>query len=213
MKIYCFSGLGADKRAFRYLNLAPHELVHIDWIDHLQNETLEQYALRIKPDISSDEPFALMGLSFGGMVAIEVAKHMKPEKLIVISSIVSKDEMPFKYKLAGQLRLHNLIPVWFFKHPTRLTNYFFGARTEKAKKLLTNILKSTDYVFLKWAIGAMLNWENTVKPNCVRIHGTEDHILPIDSLRINHRIEDGGHFMIVQKADELSQIIKNTIAR
>ncbi|RKZ06363.1 alpha/beta hydrolase [bacterium] len=213
MKIYCYSGLGADRRAFRYLDLTPHELVHIDWIDHLKNETLEQYAVRMMSVISVDEPFALMGLSFGGMIAVEVSKHIKPEKLIVISSIVCKDEMPAKYKLVKVLGLHKMIPVWFFKHPTRLTNYFFGAKTERAKKLLTNILQSTDYAFLKWAIGSMLNWKNTQKPNCVRIHGTDDHILPIDNLPTHHRIQGGGHFMIVQKADQLSEIITQAIAQ
>ncbi len=208
MKIYCFSGLGADRREFQYLELAPHELVHIDWINHFKNETLEQYALRITPDIPLDEPFALMGLSFGGMIAVEVAKQRKPDKLIVISSIVTKDEMPVKYKLAGQLGLHKLVPLRFFKRPTRLTNYIVGAKTAKAKTLLSNILRSTDYVFLKWAIGAMLKWQNEEKPDCVRVHGTVDVILPIDNLEVHHRIEGGGHFMIVQKADELSEIIK-----
>ncbi len=211
MNIYCFSGLGADKRVFRYLDLTPHELVHIDWIDHLKNETLEQYAVRMMSVISVDEPFALMGLSFGGMIAVEVSKHIKPEKLIIISSIVSKAEMPAKYKLVKVLGLHKMIPVWFFKHPTRLTNYFFGAKTAKSKKLLSDILDSTHFEFLKWAIGAMLGWKNATKPECIRIHGTEDHILPIDNLHIDHRIGGGGHFMIVQKADELSQIIKCSI--
>ena len=211
MKIYCFSGLGADKRAFRYLNLAPHELVHIDWIDHLKNETLEQYALRIKPEISNDKPFALMGLSLGGMIAVEVSKHIKPEKLIIISSIVSRDEMPAKYKLAGQLGLHKLIPLWFFKKPNWLTNYFFGAKTAKSKKLMTDILGNAHFEFLKWAISAMLGWKNTSKPGCIRIHGTDDHILPIGNLHIEHRIEGAGHFMIVNKADELSEIITRSM--
>ncbi len=208
MKIYCYSGLGADKRAFQYLEMAPHELVHIDLIKHFKNETLEQYALRITPDIPLDEPFALMGLSFGGMIAVEVAKQRKPDKLIVISSIVTKDEMPVKYKLAGQLGLNKLVPLGFFKRPTRLTNYIVGAKTAKAKTLLSNILRSTDYVFLKWAIGAMLKWQNEEKPDCVRVHGTVDVILPIENLEVRHRIEGGGHFMIVQKAEQLSEIIK-----
>ena len=205
--------MGADRRAFRYLDLAPHNLIHIEWIKHVQGESLEQYANRIKPDIPAGEPFALMGLSFGGMVAVEVAKKQRPGQLIIISSIVTKSEMPLKYRFAGWVGLHKLVPIWFFKNPSRLTNYFFGARTEKAKVLLTNILKGTDYSFLKWAIGAMLNWKNSINPECVRIHGTDDHVLPIDGLEVEHKIEGGGHFMIIQKAGQLSELISQSLEK
>jgi pimeloyl-ACP methyl ester carboxylesterase len=211
MKIYCFSGLGADKRAFRNLKLETHTLVHIDWIPPLRSETLKDYAARIKPTIEGDAPFAMMGLSFGGMIAVEAAKDLKPQTLIIISSIVVKDEMPVKYKLAGIFRLHKILPFHFFKEPNRLTNYFFGARTAGAKRLLKEILVNTDFDFLKWAIGAMLGWKNTSALVCTRIHGTQDHILPIQNLNVSHVIEGGGHFMILEKADQVSQIIVDTL--
>jgi len=39
MRLYTISGLGADRRVFKYLNLSKTE--HLDWIEPQKNETLK----------------------------------------------------------------------------------------------------------------------------------------------------------------------------
>ncbi|NVK27171.1 MAG: alpha/beta hydrolase [Flavobacteriia bacterium] len=206
MRIYAFSGLGADKRVFDYLNL-EHTLVPIDWIAPLKNENLFSYANRISTTIDTSEEFALLGVSFGGLVAIEVAKIHPPSKLILISTIESYRDRRFVYNLPGISSLLKLVPKRFFIPPRRFIIRLFGAVN---KALLSDILRDTDPQFAKWATAQFLGWRNTeYLPISNRIHGTNDRVIPLASSRPGgtYLIEGGEHFMIVDKAPEVSEII------
>ena len=71
-ELFLFSGLGADKRVYEYLDLSAYKVNHVDWIDPLPNESIEEYAGRLSGKIGKNNPI-LAGVSFGGMVAIEIA--------------------------------------------------------------------------------------------------------------------------------------------
>ncbi len=58
MKIYCISGLGADERVFKYLNL-NHEIIPLAWIKHDKNESLESYASKMASKINTNEDFGI----------------------------------------------------------------------------------------------------------------------------------------------------------
>lgn len=96
-KYYVFSGLGADERVFKNLSFGEAEVEHIHWIPPLTTETLAQYAQRIAQRITTPHP-VLVGLSFGGMVAVEIAKILPVEKVILISSAKTRDELPPSYR-------------------------------------------------------------------------------------------------------------------
>ncbi|RZJ29312.1 MAG: alpha/beta hydrolase, partial [Chryseobacterium sp.] len=70
-KIYIFSGLGVDRRVFDNIDFGDLNVEFIDWIIPLTNEAIEIYAERISRKIISENPI-LIGLSFGGMVAVEI---------------------------------------------------------------------------------------------------------------------------------------------
>ena len=46
MKLYALSGIGADKRAYSQLTLDTN-IIHLDWIAPLKNESISNYADRI----------------------------------------------------------------------------------------------------------------------------------------------------------------------
>lgn len=213
MKIYFFSGLGADERAFKLLNL-PKEFncVYIKWELPLLNEPIENYAKRISNQINSPESKIFVGLSFGGLIAIEISKFIKPEKIILISSIRSNKELPFYYRLFGILKLNKLVPPKLSNKPNFLTYWLFGIKTKNNKELLKSILIDTNTTFSKWALNVLLNWkcdENEIEP--IRIHGSRDLLLPIFNFKPKYLIKNGGHLIIIDQADEISNIIINEI--
>ena len=83
--IYFFSGLGADERVFQYVDLSFCNPVFIKWNMPMKDECIENYALRLTEQIIEENPI-LVGVSFGGMIAVEVAKLIETEKVILISS-------------------------------------------------------------------------------------------------------------------------------
>ncbi len=58
MKLYAISGLGADQRVFQFLTL-EYELFPIDWITPIQNETIEDYAIRLPKIIDTSTDFGI----------------------------------------------------------------------------------------------------------------------------------------------------------
>ena len=75
MKAYFIPGLAADKRVFRHIQLPGNFTpVFLEWIAPIKDETLPQYAYRLAEQIEINEPFIIIGLSFGGMLAVEIAK-------------------------------------------------------------------------------------------------------------------------------------------
>jgi len=206
-KIYIFSGLGVDKRVFDNIDFSGLNIAFVDWIDPLKNETFESYAKRISKDFESNS--ILIGLSFGGMLAVEVSKIIPVKKVILIASAKNKNELPKWFLLAGKLKLNRIVPSSLLKTTNFITNWLFGATTSTEKLLLKNIIKDTDLTFLKWAINQIVNWENlSVPQNCIHIHGTTDRILPAKYLKVDYKIKNGGHFMTVNKAKEIEVIIK-----
>jgi len=206
-KIYIFSGLGVDKRVFDNIDFSDLNIAFVDWIDPFKNETFESYAYRISKDFESNS--ILIGLSFGGMLAVEVSKIIPVKKVILIASAKNKSELPKWFLLAGRLNLNSLVPSSLFKTTNFITNWLFGVKTPSEKLLLKNIIKDTDSRFLKWAINQIVNWKNlSVPQNYIHIHGTHDRILPAKYLKIDYKIKNGGHFMTVNKAKEIEVIIK-----
>lgn len=73
---------------------------------------------------------------------------------------------------------------------------------------MKNILKDTDPDFFSWAINEIVNWKNEISPiNLIHIHGNNDRIIPFKNVKADFVIEGGGHFMTVNKAEEIQEII------
>ena len=206
--IYLLSGLGADHRIFQHLHFGPFTPKHIHWLEPNPQEPLTDYARRLSAQIEGEAPI-LLGVSFGGMVAVEIAKQRQCQTVILISSAATRAEVPAVYRNAGRLCLHRLLPVPLLKQANFLTYWFFGMHTAAERALLKNILRDTDGRFLRWAMDAIVRWENTeTLPNLLRLHGTADRILPIRNIRhVDARIPGGGHLMIFNRAGEINEAL------
>lgn len=202
MKLYLIGGLGADERVFSYLKLNCETKV-IEWIEPKPKETIISYSRRLLKQINQEEKFGLLGVSFGGIIAIELSKLSKPEKVLLISSVETDNQLPKKYLTIGKTRILNLIPNSLMKPPKPILGYLFGA---KNKQLLEQIIKDTSPTFIRWALNTIIKWSNRKNLNkLIRIHGTNDKLIPLKGEAF--KIENGGHFMIVDNAEEISKLV------
>ncbi|WP_421943391.1 alpha/beta fold hydrolase [Pedobacter sp.] len=213
---YFISGLGADRRIFDKIKLDKSiNIIHVNWIEPLSNESLPDYAKRLSKVIDQTSPFVLIGVSFGGMLSTEIAKICSPKATIVISTTILSNQLPRLYRFAGKLNVLKFIPAGILKSSNKLTqNYFFGVSNKEEKLLLTKIVNDTESNFLKWAIGSIITWKNNIKPkNLYHIHGTNDRILYSKNAKPDFLINAGTHFMVYQKANEISAIINQIILK
>ena len=209
MKLYAISGLGADERVFNYLKL-DSELIPIPWITPQNHESIDNYASRLSKVIDTNEDFGILGLSFGGLIATEISKQLRPKLTILISSVETRSDFPLVIKSLGKLLPIRSLPLFFFDPPRKLAHYLFSTQQ---KQLLNDILDDTDLHFAKWAIHELLHWKNTNRlKNIIKIQGSKDRLLPPKIDQNTVLIQGGGHFMIVDRAEEISQVISSKLS-
>lgn len=205
--IYIFCGLGADESVFEKLDFTNYTTYFIKWEPIVEDITIAEYAKQLVCQIEDKEPI-LLGLSFGGMIAIEIAKQIETKMVIIISSIKTRKEIPPYYRFAGKLNLHKLVSAKILQKANRISEYLFGAKTLYEKLLLEQVLHKTDPHFLKWAIDKIVKWENETYPsNLCHIHGSKDRILPCRFVNPDYKIKSGGHFMIISKSQEIMKVL------
>ena len=205
--IFCFTGLGADERLFSKVFIPGFTLKHIQYVKPLDTETLPDYAKRLCSQINEVNPI-LLGVSFGGMLAVEAAKYLQAKKVIIISSTKSADLFPTYYHLANKFQLLKLFPSRIFNTSGIITNYFFGAETTDDRNVLRHFIKSADSKFIKWALQKIIIWNNSSYPvNLIQIHGTKDRIIPISD-KVDFSIKNGGHLMIYNRANEINDLLQ-----
>lgn len=209
--IYCISGLGADERAFSKLKIDGYELKVIHWLMPGPTETLESYAARMRSNIQEENP-VLMGLSFGGMVCTEIAKQIPVKKIILISSIKSCNELPFWMKAVATLKLHKIVPLKSTKLTQPFQNRMLGVQTAEEKALVACFRKEVDLPYTNWAVNQAINWKNNWQhPHLYHIHGDNDHMFPIKNVKPTCIVKKAGHFMIMNRADEVSNYINSIL--
>lgn len=215
MKIYFISGLGADRRAFRRITLPENcEPVFLDWIEPLKKEPMRSYAQRLAEKINTNEPFALVGLSLGGMLASEMMGFLRPEKTIIICSIACKKELPWYLRWGGTLRVHKLIPARTANRPNRLLYWIFSLKEKEDRKLLDEIVIDADIKFIRWALDAITRWKKKDVPeHLIRISGGKDRLLPVNRYKPQYFIPGGGHLLVLTHAKDVSKIIAEEITR
>ena len=209
MTTYFLSGLGADRRIFSKLQLPEHlNIVHIDWIPNLQNESIESYAQRLSAAIDTSEPFQLVGLSFGGIVATEISKIISPKQIIIISSLSTNKQLPWYFNFSAQFLLNPLIPTSLLKSSNPMSHWLFGAKSVEEKTLFGQFLNDSDGNFLRWAIEKISTWGNKTKAeNLFHIHGSADKTFPIMFVQPDYVVEGGEHLMVYDKHEEISKVL------
>jgi pimeloyl-ACP methyl ester carboxylesterase len=210
-KVYFISGLGADERAFKFLDLSFCEPVFIEWIAPHEKETLQHYALRLRDKIKEEAP-VIVGLSFGGMLLTEMAKNDNTIKGLLISSAKFRKELPGYYRAMKFLPLNKILPAGILKKMAARLSGLFGVNLKEHRSLLKEMIRDTDPTLLRWSVSAIVGWENeTIPSNLIHIHGTADRILPYKRVHADTTIKNGTHMMPFNNAREITEFLKNNI--
>ncbi len=211
--IYLIPGVGANDAIFQNLDLSGYEVVHLKWPKHRKNEHIGTYVKKLLPQIKKDTQPVLLGMSFGGIVAIELAKLINPHKVIIVSSIKTYHERPIKFLFLNSLKFHRLVPGKLVVKFRFWMNWLLGKLTTHDFELIETMLRDADIEFNEWAVDQVIHWRNQDVPdNLTHIHGTRDRIFPDFYVKDAIWIKGGTHFMIVNRAKEISKIIRKELA-
>jgi pimeloyl-ACP methyl ester carboxylesterase len=201
--LYLMPGMAASPRIFEFINLSEFfEVVCLSWIIPEDEESIADYAKRMCLRIQHKDPI-LLGVSFGGILVQEMAKHISCDKVVVVSSVKSFKELPLSMILSKKTNAHKLLPTQWVKNLESLAFFVFGSSIERKVGLYQKYLSERDPKYLKWAIHTLVNWEQEVfDPEVIHIHGKKDTMFPFKNIiktSYLHYLPQGAHAMILAK--------------
>jgi pimeloyl-ACP methyl ester carboxylesterase len=209
------SGMGADGRLFdqqrpRFANLiTPH------WIDHLPGDSLASYAERMAGQLDPGCACYVGGVSFGGMVALEMARHLDAKACFLIGSIRSSQELPLRFRvlepLAGLVpEVFGGVPVWAAKTLGPFAEPLLGP----ARRSMLRQLADTRGRFLHWAGSAVLGWNpdpNDPAMPIHQLHGDRDYVLPHRLTRPDVLVRGGGHLLPLSHPQAVNDFLEQNM--
>ena len=222
-------GLGADHRLLDPQRRDFPQLVVPPWLaPENQDESLAHYAERFAETLEPvDHPLVLGGVSFGGMLAYEMAHHLRPEAVVQIASCRTRRAVPWRYRVlqpAVPWLPGRLFDVGNLLGPAVLKLCSHVAAVDR--RILLTMFRESDRGFMKWTVRAILGWHPT-PPAGVRvfqIHGRRDAVLPCRVARVttdentvdesntaDEIIADGGHLINVTHADRVNRFIARAV--
>ena len=209
-RILLLTGMTPDRRIFeRILPLLPTAVV-VDWIRPMKYESIRDYAARLGQSVPRDDSTIVCGVSFGGIVARELASSINAKACVLISSVRSPDELPPWFRVFQLLAPRyaeaamNSIGIFASHWPRRL-------KSQATWRLMK--LAGTSGEWHRWATAAVLNWRHPIENNTIpvfQIHGDRDTTFPIRYIDADSVIHGGGHILPLthsrEVAEKLSQI-------
>jgi len=204
--------LGLDGRLFQHLSL-PYRVKTIDWLPLEKKEALPHYALRLACQIDTSTAYALVGVSFGGMCASEIAKVYRPRNTVLISSASGRQEIPFRIKQLRVLPLHRLFGDAGCRWYATAARRSFGIRTPEEARLFDAMLQTMPPKYFPRAIDCILTWKSVSHASpLVHLHGDADRILPFSKSPGAVRIPQGNHLMVLTQHDELQAALLQVLS-
>ncbi|WP_209403189.1 alpha/beta fold hydrolase [Pseudozobellia sp. WGM2] len=213
--VYFMPGMAANPSIFKNIVLPEDtfEIHLLDWYIPERNMSLEAYAKKMNSRIKHSNPI-LLGVSFGGMLIQEMAKHRPVRKLIVVSSVKSEMELPRRMLFAKRTKVHRLLPTGLVNNIEILAKYAFGESVNKRLSLYEEYLSIRDKNYIDWSIDQIVNWRSGKCPaEIVHIHGERDSVFPIENIKDCITVKNGTHTMIIHRAKWFNENLPTIILR
>lgn len=204
---YLIPGLGADERIFQRLTL-PGTVRCLKWLEPLRpDEPLAEYAARLAEPIPLDQPCWLVGVSFGGPTALEMARLRPLARVVLISSLESGRQRSWLLQLGRLTRADAWLPVRLLRRMPVAGRWFFGAGGKRAGQIFAEILSHLSPRYTHWALGQLFRWDGCAARPVAHLMGDHDRVFPDAWRTASHVIRGGTHFMIVTHATRISRIL------
>lgn len=202
LDVYFMPGMAANPSIFEKIKL-PAEKYKIHWLEWLMpepRESLNDYARRMSRQIRKDKPVVLIGVSFGGILVQEMSKFLKVQRLIIISSVKCRSEMPRRFRYARPVNFLKILPTRLAKHVDLFEKLAFGKFIRIRAKLYKKYLSISDKQYLDWSIEKMVYWDREEPlSEVIHIHGSRDIVFPYRYIDGCITVPGGTHIMIIMR--------------
>jgi len=200
--VYFVPGMAADVSIFEFIQLPKEKFMvyKLPWKIPKDKESLQDYAKRMCEEIEHKKCI-LVGVSFGGVVVQEMSRFLDCKKVIIVSSVKTKYELPSRMQWVRRFKLYKVFPTYIISKIDNWEKLAIGDFAKKRAALYQKYLSVNDKKYLDWSIKNMVQWNRKeVLKNLVHIHGNKDIVFPIKNIQDCILIEGGTHVMIINRA-------------
>jgi pimeloyl-ACP methyl ester carboxylesterase len=200
-----FAGMRPSEHVFADQQAAIPGLRVVPWIPPQRRESLGAYARRLAELLEDERPAFVGGISFGGIIALEVAALLPIRACFLISSVVSPCEMPPWMRAARWC-----LPAggdWLLKGAGHIAKRWPRIRRSAATARISKFAgEGGDWY--RWASAAVLRWQPNPAIAALkihRIHGQLDRTFPSRYVRCPAIVAGGGHVLPVTHPELIAE--------
>lgn len=189
--------MGADERLFAPQREVFANLLVPKWITPAPNDSIQSYGKRLAQQVDPKRPCFVGGASFGGFVAMEMARHLQTIGVFLIGSLRDASELPPKFRM--------LKPIRQFLSSISLEIEETAGRVKQVDE--------SNALFLRWASQAVLDWEPSPQsavplPPIHQIHGERDPVLSPRFTSPDRIIRGAGHLITLTHPAEVNAFLR-----
>lgn len=210
-------GIGADARLFSVQRIAFPQLMVPPWLEPRWHESLADYARRMAESVHPGGPCYVGGMSFGGMVALEMSRHLPVKACLLMSSIHSSRELPWWARILGPGAW--LLPPftdWIVSATgTTLLRTVGPVLPKPLRHSCGHLSRMYPCPMLSWSCRAVVRW----KPDPTRwpcpihhLHGDRDRVLPHRNTSPTQLVPQGGHVLPLTHPFVVNDFLRNAMS-
>ena len=199
-KTILLPGMGADSRMYPKTHYHRLSWVNfLDWPVYQGEKTIDALALRVIDEYDITAKTIVGGASLGGMVAVEIAKRLDIDRVILIGSTAQpKNINPALMRLSA------------FAHLAQVSHLKWIAEkiNRSGKSLFLSMFEAADGEFMKAMIQAICKWRGIDGYRCrvCHIHGARDKVI-LPPFRGATIIPTAGHLLPITHGDVVAKFI------
>lgn len=214
-RLVMFTGMGGDSRLYRHIRIPEVEMVTPDHVPPQEGESLPQYAARLAEGHQIRPTDVVGGISFGGMIAGEIANRRPVAGLILLGSCLRPSRFPLAFRWAE--RVGRFVPDFVFAARSwpPLLRWRFAPIDAAAEECLAAMSRDCPMSQIR-AFGRMaLDWSGAENLGCpvLSVHGDRDRVIPLSYAEPGLVLKDAGHAFTLTHVAQTVTAIREFIGR
>ncbi len=209
-RLILIPGMGADERLFGPQSAGGLSFEVARFPIPEPHDDMAAYAARVARTVDLSGPCIIGGVSFGGMVACELARLCNAQSVLLIASCRGSDCIPGYY--APVEWLSRLVPDALIQRRCEASSRMLAQLellTDEQYQLIRDMSLNVPVIFLRRVAKMILKWRGARSMPCpvFQIHGGKDRIIPPQRVQPDEVIPEGGHLINLKHAEQVNSFI------
>jgi pimeloyl-ACP methyl ester carboxylesterase len=209
--IILFPGLGGDEQLFAHLQFSE-QTFFVEYPVPDERMEWKEFCRLTGEKIPHSNEYVFIGVSFGGLIAQSLAKEFPVKKIILLSSLKTQEELPFRLRIFRSLPLYKWLPEKNLRQLIHKLSRSLTRKNEMEASYFLHRLQQTDIQMIRKGIEWTLCWKAIPSAiPVVQVHGNRDLLFPVQRVHPDFVVQGGQHFFMMTHYETLNKILDDIL--